>query len=156
MSDHIIRLREVLDSDLPIFFEHQRDPLATQMVAFMPRDYERFMAHWARIRKEASVIIRTILCDEQVAGNILGFEQGGHQEVGYWLGREFWGRGVATRALALFLPQVPVRPLYAYVAKHNLGSRRVLEKCGFQVCGEDKSFSEALGRDIEEIILKVE
>jgi RimJ/RimL family protein N-acetyltransferase len=52
--------------------------------------------------------------------------------VGYWLGRSYWGRGIATRALALFLPLVPARPLYAHVASHNTGSMRVLVKCGFR------------------------
>jgi RimJ/RimL family protein N-acetyltransferase len=131
---HQVRLRDVHDADLPIFFEHQRDPDAYQMAAFSAREYEPFMAHWAKIRSTPPVMIQTILCDEQVAGNILCFEEAGKQEVGYWLGKDFWGRGVATQALGEFLKQVPQRPLYAFVAKHNLGSRRVLEKCGFAVC----------------------
>jgi RimJ/RimL family protein N-acetyltransferase len=53
--------------------------------------------------------------------------------VGYWVGREFWGRGIATRALAAFLDEVSERPIYAGVADTNLASIRVLEKCGFTV-----------------------
>lgn len=45
-------------------------------------------------------------------------------------GKEHWG-SVATRALAAFLRLVTERPLHAHVAQHNVGSRRVLEKCGF-------------------------
>lgn len=150
-----VRLRDVIEADLPLFFEHQRDPAANQMAAFPARAREPFMAHWAKILAEPNVGVQTILCDEQVAGNIVGFNQSGQTLVGYWIGREFWGQGVATQALALFLKKVPTRPLYAYVAKHNHGSRRVLEKCGFQQCGEDKWYSDEMGQDIEETILKL-
>jgi hypothetical protein len=83
-----IRLREVADADLPILFEHQRNPEANHMVGFTAREREPFMAHWARIRADAAVTVRTILCDEQVAGNIVCCEETGKQEVGYWLGKE--------------------------------------------------------------------
>ena len=80
--------------------------------------------------------MRTVLADGDVAGNVVSFVQGGEREVGYWIGREFWGRGVASRALAAFLRIEKQRPLTAHVAKHNVASRRVLEKCGFRLCGE--------------------
>src|SRR6185436_13609483 len=134
---HQIRLRNVIDSDLPIFFEHQRDPEASQMADFHSRELEAFMAHWAKILQEPAFTTRTILCDEQVAGNIACFEEAGKPEVGYWLGKEYWGQGVATQALSALLKLVEQRPLYAFVAKHNLGSRRVLEKCGFALHAEE-------------------
>lgn len=134
---HDVRLREVLDSDLPIFFEQQLDPDATQMANFPAREREAFMAHWAKIRGDAADSLRTILCDGQVAGNIVSWEQAGEREVGYWIGKDYWGRGIATRALSEFLSLLPARPLYAHVARHNFASRRVLEKCGFTLCGED-------------------
>ncbi len=68
-----------------------------------------------------------------MAGNVLCWGPPEERDVGYWLGREFWGRGIATRALAALLVEVDERPLYAHVARHNIGSRRVLEKCGFVV-----------------------
>jgi len=133
-------LRDVIESDLPVFFEQQLDPVANQMAAFPARDREAFMAHWAKILADESNILKTILYGDQVAGNIVSWEQpdeGSEQEVGYWLGREYWGKGIATRALAAFLEHVTARPLYAYVAKHNLASIRVLEKCGFIITGEE-------------------
>lgn len=148
-----IQLRDVRDSDLPIFFEHQIDPEATQMASFPSRGRDGFMAHWTKTMADKSVVIKTILFNGDVAGNIVCFEQLGEREVGYWLGKEYWGKGIATRALEEFLKQIPTRPLYAHVAKHNIGSRRVLEKCGFVVSGEDKFFSQILGDDIEEYIL---
>jgi RimJ/RimL family protein N-acetyltransferase len=132
-----ILLRDVIDSDLPIFFEHQRDPEAAQMAAFPSRNREAFMAHWAKIRADRTNILQTVLCAGQVAGNVVSFIQSGEREVGYWIGREFWGRGIATRALRLLLEQITERPLYAYAARHNAASIRVLEKCGFAVSGED-------------------
>ncbi len=149
-----VLIRDVTESDLPIFFEQQLDPDATEMAAFPPRDREAFMAHWAKIMADDSVILKTILFDGQVAGNIVSFVQSGEREVGYWIGKEYWGRGIATRALAAFLDQVKARPLYAHVAKHNIGSRRVLEKCGFTIVEEDK-FPDARGEVVEEFILKL-
>jgi RimJ/RimL family protein N-acetyltransferase len=148
-----ISLREVQESDLPIFFEYQRDPLANQMAAFPARDRDAFMAHWAKIMKDESVILKTILFDGQVAGNVLSFEMSGEREVGYWLGQEFWGKGIATRALSEFLTQIQVRPLYAHIAKHNVASRRVLEKCKFTLFGEEKEFSNLSGMPVEGLIL---
>jgi RimJ/RimL family protein N-acetyltransferase len=132
-----VLLRDVIESDLPIFFEQQLDPIANEMAGFPARDRDAFMAHWARIMADDNNILQTILYGDQVAGNIVSWEHDGEREVGYWLGREFWGKGIATRALSLFLQQVTTRPLYAYVAKHNLASIRVLEKCGFTITREE-------------------
>jgi RimJ/RimL family protein N-acetyltransferase len=72
-----------------------------------------------------------------VAGNVVCFEHSGKREVGYWIAKDHWGKGVATKALSRFLDQVTERPLYAGVAKHNIASIRVLEKCGFRFSEED-------------------
>ena len=113
------------------------------------------MTHWGKIMQDESVILKTILFEGQVVGNVLSFELSGEREVGYWLGREFWGKGIATQALSQFLAQEQVRPLYAHIAKHNIASRRVLEKCGFVVYGEDKGWPDARGEKVEEFILKL-
>ena len=131
-----VQLRDVIDSDLPIFYEHQNDPVANQMAAFPARDREAFMAHWARIRTDESNIMRTILYNGLVAGNIVSFLMDDNREVGYWIGREYWGKGIATRALELFLKEVKIRPLYGVTVKNNTGSQHVLEKCGFRFLAE--------------------
>ena len=97
-----VKLREVEQSDLPVFFEQQRDPLANQMAAFPARNRDMFMAHWTKIMQDESILLRTILFEGQVVGNLVSFEISGKREVGYWLGREFWGKGIATQALAEF------------------------------------------------------
>ena len=133
MSDEV-RLRNVEPDDLPIFYEQQLDPDATRMAAFPARDRASFDAHWEKnILGNPDAIAQTILVDGGVAGNIGSWTQEGIRLVGYWIGKEDWGRGVATRALFAFLQQVTYRPLHAHVVKHNVGSIRVLEKCGFSL-----------------------
>ena len=132
-----ILLRDVEESDLPTFFEHQLDPEATHMAGFPSRDRESFMAHWNRVLEDESAFQKTILFDGEVAGNIVSFVNSGEREVGYWIGREFWGRGVATRALDEFLRLEERRPLHAAVVHHNVASIKVLEKCGFRVSGAE-------------------
>jgi RimJ/RimL family protein N-acetyltransferase len=141
-------LREVDEGDLDAFFEHQREPEANEMAIFPARDREAFDAHWRRILADRSVINRTIVRDGEVAGNIGSWQQEGKQLVGYWLGRHFWGKGIATRALAEFVEEVPHRPLHAWVATSNVGSTRVLEKCGFVRVGSRIT-------DVEELLFEL-
>lgn len=151
-----ITLRPVLEADLAAFFEHEQDEAARWMAAFTakdPTDHAAFMVHWAKILADPGITSRTILADGQVAGHVLVHGWFGEPEVSYWIGRPFWGQGVASRALALFLAQVPTRPLYARVAKDNIASLRVLEKCGFTRYGEDKGFANARGAEVEEFLL---
>jgi len=132
-----VELREVRDEDLPALFEHQADPESVRMADFPSRDREAFMAHWAKIRKDPSIVLRTVLWNGEVAGNALSFVLDGRRYVGYWIGREFWGRGIASRALGALLEVVAERPLYASVARHNARSIRVLEKHGFRPVSRD-------------------
>ena len=152
-------LRDILPSDLPTFFEQQLDPQANFMAAFTtkdPADRDAFDKHWARILTDKTVIIKTILFDGQVAGSVLKYEDEGHPEVSYWLGKEFWGKGIATAALAAFLDEFQTRPVYARAAKDNLASLRVLEKCGFTIAAEGKGFANARDAEIEEYVLILE
>jgi len=126
-----ILLRPVLETDLPILFEQQLDPEAIAMSAYPSKDKGEFMRHWEGILKNRTIIARTISYKEKIAGHIICWKEKYEQRVGYWIGKSFWGRGIASAALAEFLDQIKIRPLYAHVAKHNLASRRVLEKCGF-------------------------
>jgi RimJ/RimL family protein N-acetyltransferase len=128
-----VHLRRVEDPDIDVFFDHQADPSAAEMAAFPSRDKEKFAAHWAKIRADGTTVVRAIVADGVVAGNIGSWQQDGQRLLGYWIGREQWGRGIATQALARFLIEdEPTRPVYAHVAVHNAGSIRVLEKAGFQ------------------------
>jgi RimJ/RimL family protein N-acetyltransferase len=154
MTDDV-SLRDVTEDDLPILFEQQRDPEANRMAAFPARDREAFTVHWTKILGDRTVTKKAILFNGQVVGNIVSFVQLGTPKVGYWIGKNYWGKGIATKALSEFLSHVEARPLYAHVAKHNVASMRVLEKCGFTICGEDRSPASAGGEEVEEFVLKL-
>jgi RimJ/RimL family protein N-acetyltransferase len=154
-----VRLRDVIEADLAVFFAQQLDPVANRMAAFTaknPADRAAFSAKWAKILSDATGA-KTILCEGHVAGNVLCFVApwSGRREVSYWLGSEYWGRGVATKALTEFLGQFAERPLQARAAVDNLASIRVLEKCGFVLCGRDRGFANGRGEEIEEVIMEL-
>jgi RimJ/RimL family protein N-acetyltransferase len=155
MTQGDVRLRAVMESDLPIFFEDQRDAVANRMAAFPPREREAFMVHWMKILRDPSCTVKTVLFGEEVAGNIGSWNVQGEPQIGYWIGKNYWGRGIATRALEQFLILVRARPLYARVAKHNAGSIRVLEKCGFEVVGEDVVPATVGTDEIQEFIMRL-
>ena len=151
-----VLLRDVIEDDLPVFFAHQQDVDANHMAAFTaknPADKEAFAAHWTKLLRDESITKKTVLVDGRVAGHVSSFQQLGKPEVTYWIGRKYWGKGVATQALSQLLAQVQTRPIYARAAKDNVASIRVLEKCGFTITGEDKGFANARGKEIEEFIL---
>lgn len=132
-----VRLRPVEDDDLPTFYECQADVDAARMAAFKTQSLVDFTAHWATILATPSAIAMTITVDGVTAGHVNAWIEGDHREIGYWLGRSWWGRGIMSRAVALLLADLPDRPIVAHVADHNIGSRRVLEKNGFvRVGGE--------------------
>ena len=148
-----VALRDVTEADLPVLFAHQRDPDATRMAAFAARDRAAFDAHWRRILGDPGVTARAIVADGVLAGNIGAWGEPGERLVGYWIGKEHWGKGIASRALAAFLEVERVRPLFAHVAKENVGSLRVLLKCGFVMAGEhDGSATDG----VAELILRYE
>lgn len=135
-----VSLRPVEAHDLPIFFTHQLDPEATRLAAFPSRDRGTFFTHWTtKIIGNPAAANRTILLDDRVAGYIGAWTDAETHErsICYWLGRDFWGRGVASAALRQFLESEMTRPLVARVAKHNRASIRVLEKSGFIRTGDD-------------------
>jgi RimJ/RimL family protein N-acetyltransferase len=145
----------VAPSDVEIFYAQQCDAAGIRMAAFVAKDpleWEAFRARWQRILADRSMLARTIVCDDQVAGTIAKFERNGEPEVTYWLGKEFWSRGIATEALRQLLTIVKVRPLYGRAVSDNAGSRRVLEKCGFVQCGCEVEFAAARDEQVEEIV----
>ena len=149
-----VELRDPVDEDLPIFFAQQQEPAALKMADWIARDKEAFMAHWAKTAADPAVLRKTILADGLVAGYVASFERLGMREVCYWLGKEFWGKGIATRALEEFLTHEIRRPLWARVAKKNPASARVAEKCGFTVVGED-SYTSKAGEVFGEFVLQL-
>lgn len=154
MADDLY-LRDVVERDLPIFFDQQLDPESILMAAVAARSHDAFMRHWKTILADTSVRKMTIVYGANVVGNIVCFGTPQEPLIGYWIGREYWGRGIATRALSAFLGLVKTRPLFARVAEHNVASFRVLQKCGFEVLGEGRFYSEPHAEEIEEFVLEL-
>jgi RimJ/RimL family protein N-acetyltransferase len=148
----VIVLRPVIEADLPVFFDDQRDSDGCGMAGSVPRDQEAFAAHWAKTLADAAILTRTILADGHVAGYVASFDRAGQRELGYWVGKAFWKRGVATAALGEFLMLEERRPLLARVAKRNAASLRVLTKCWFTIVGEDRCTNSG-GEQVEEFVL---
>jgi RimJ/RimL family protein N-acetyltransferase len=137
MPPPAIHLRPVLASDIPALFEVQLDPVANELAGTKPRDRAAFEAVWEKILlqppAESGVTPRVIIADGDLVGSINIFPQEETDSIGYWLAREHWGRGIATRAIALLIDEVPTRPLFARVASHNAASLRALERNGFVI-----------------------
>ena len=154
-----ITIRKVEPSDLETFYVHQLDPEAIRMAAFVgkgPRDKAAFETHWNKILNSSRITQRTVVAEGQVAGYIGCFPNGEDMEVTYWLGREFWGRGLATQALNRMLHLVVDRPIFARAAADNIGSIRVLQKCGFKIIGKNKDFANGRGEETEEYVLRLD
>ena len=156
MKTSRLRLRDVHEADLAAFFEQHRDPAAVQMAAFTaqdPDDRAAFTQHWARILADPTIVPRTIIFEDAIAGNVMSYLEAGARQVCYWIGRDFWNKGLASEALAAFLEEVPERPLHARAAKDNFASLRVLEKSGFRLTGCARAYAHARGGEIDEAIL---
>jgi RimJ/RimL family protein N-acetyltransferase len=116
-------------------------------------DRAAFDAHWDKVRSDPAVIVRTVLAGGEVAGHAAVFGPPGEREVTYWVGRGYWGRGVATAVLAALLGLERARPLHAHAAADNAGSIRVLQRCGFAITGRGRIFARARGEEIDEVTL---
>lgn len=132
MSDDV-RLRDVEEADLEVFFEQQLDPEAVRRSKFPSREREKFMTHWAtRVLGDPTGFVQAVIVAGEVAGNVVAWWEQDKRFIGYWFGRPYWGRGIGTKAVRLFLEREKARPLYADPFSGNEGSVRLLEKCGFE------------------------
>ncbi|ALG15458.1 hypothetical protein AOZ06_41630 [Kibdelosporangium phytohabitans] len=131
-----MQLRDVREADLRTFHEQEQDPEAVRRSRFEPRDEEAFTAHWRKeILGDPLTFVQTVAVNGEPAGNVIAWWEKNQRFLGYWFGREYWGRGIATRALSLFLAAEQTRPLYADPFSGNVASVRLLEKHGFQQVG---------------------
>ena len=149
-----VRLRPVVDADIEAFFEQQADPESVALGAVPARERDVHFPHWRKVLADENTLVRTIEVDGANAGHIVSFLRDGvgEREVGYWIARAHWGRGVASEALVQFLVLETRRPLIAHVATHNSASRRVLEKCGFTV---EREVADPRGDGVDEVHLRL-
>lgn len=151
-----IRLRRTAPGDLPALFEIQSDPESNEMAGTKARTREVFFSVWEGHFANPSINPRVIEADGQIVGSIACFQADGKDCVGYWIARAHGGKGIAGRALAMFLTEEPRRPLHATAARTNAPSRHILEKCGFRCTGfrmgeETERF---VAREIAEFVLE--
>ncbi len=149
-----VLLRPVTECDLPTLFSHQADPVVREMGVVPYRDHDAFLAKWKEVLADDSVVNRSIWAGDKLVGNIACFVRDGVREVGYIIGREFWGKGIGSAAIAEFLPLLAAfpRPITARVVRHNYASLRVLQKNGFLITAEIVVTDEQ-GRNIPEYLL---
>lgn len=133
-----IRLRRTTAADVARLHAFELDEAANELAGTKPRDWATFKARWAEILADpdghaTGVTPRVIVLDDLVVGAVNIAPQDGADAIGYWIAREHWGRGIATRAVALMLCEFTRRPVYATAAGHNQPSVRVLQKNGFEI-----------------------
>ena len=152
-------LRRVVASDLDDYFEHQRDPRARWMAAFGAADPDNrgaFDAHWQAVLAHPDVRVRTVARDGLVLGHVMAYALGDQRQVGFWVGAAYWGCGVATAALAMFLAEDTERPLQGRAAADNVASLRVLQRCGFVECARERAYAPARAMVIDELVLRLD
>jgi RimJ/RimL family protein N-acetyltransferase len=157
-ADNEILLRKTEIKDLDTFFIFQLDKEANYLAAFTakdPTDKTAYLAKYSKFLGDRTINNQTIILDNVIVGSIAKFEIEGDAEITYWIDKKFWGKGIATKALTIFLILENTRPLLARAAFDNLASQKVLEKCGFVKIGTDKGFANARQKEIEEFIYKL-
>ena len=153
-----VSLRTLREDDLPTMFEIQLDDTAQHLAAFTDktaRDRDAYLTKFRKILADDAIVTKAVEIGGEVVGSVAAFPIEGDIEVTYWIRRDWWGRGVATAAVAALLEDVTVRPLYGRVAEDNLGSVRVLERNGFVLVGSEDSFADARQATITELIFKL-
>lgn len=128
-----LQLRAVTMADVPELFRQQSDPESNAMAGVKPRTHEAFEAKWRSILTDPAIIPRAIIAADELVGSVSCFPLDGRPAVGYWIAREHWGKGYATRGLALLLGEITTRPLFARISSANHASMMVLLRCGFVV-----------------------
>lgn len=159
MNQPKIKLKPTIIEDLQYLFEFQLDKEAIRLAAFTskdPSDKDAYISKYTKLLTDPSVNNQTILVNDIIVGSIAKFVMDGHAEITYWIDKKYWGQGIATQALKEFLVIETSRPIFGRTAFDNIGSQKVLEKCGFLKTGTDKGFANARQKEIEEFIYKLE
>jgi [ribosomal protein S5]-alanine N-acetyltransferase len=150
-----LQLRKTSQADLDSLFLFQLDEEYNHMAAFTAQDHSdraAYLEKWTRLIADPSISMQTIYSDGQLVGSVLIWVMDGEPQIAYGVGKPYWGRGIATEALGLFLELESTRPLYGRVAFDNPPSQRVLEKCGFVKTGTERGFANARQEEIEEFV----
>ncbi len=141
------RLRSWREGDEPALVRHADDPAIWEQVRdLFPTPYTWEDAEeWIELACQGPEVTDFAIDVEGEAVGGIGFAQQSDvnrcsAEIGYWVGRAWWGRGLATEALialsaAVFALHPEILRIYAVPFADNLASRRVLEKSGYRLEG---------------------
>lgn len=154
-----LKLRPSVVEDIHIFFEYQLDEKANYIAAFTakdPTDKAAYLEKYTRLLHNPTVNMQTIVANNAVVGTVTKFEINDEAEVAFWIDKAFWGKGIATKALKMFLEIETKRPIFGHAAFDNFGSQKVMEKCGFQKIGTEKGFANARQAEIEEFVYRLD
>jgi ribosomal-protein-alanine N-acetyltransferase len=141
-TQSMIVLREYCDSDLDRLVRlANNENVSRYMVYTFPYPYTRNDGEWwiSTGSKQNGAISRAVEYQGQFVGGIGILPQSGWRshlaEIGYWIAEQYWGKGIATTALAQMtdygFTSLQFRKLYACVLTPNIASMRVLAKCGY-------------------------
>lgn len=143
----VATLRPLLPADAPSLQRHADDPqVACTLFDGFPQPYTIEEAQaWCADGWRSRGHVWGIVADGEVVGCIgLRVDAGWlrcNAEVGYWVGRAYWGRGLASDALALgtgwaFANLSEVTRVYAPIFDWNAASQAVARKAGYVLEGK--------------------
>jgi ribosomal-protein-alanine N-acetyltransferase len=146
-------LRPLRKSDTPAFAALAGDWAVASMTSDIPHPFSEAQA-MAWIKPARGEVRFAITRAGRLIGGV-GFyrRSSGAAELGFWLGRAWWGRGFATEAASAVLAYgVATRRLPGFSSAHfvdNPASARVLAKLGFEPTGRGLIACVARGHDVE-------
>lgn len=158
MTNFHLALTKTVKDDLERFFLFQLDQEANFFAAFTakdPNDRAAYFEKHIKFLTDPGIHMQTIHVNDRIVGSISKFVREGDAEITYWIDRPYWGQGIASSALSVFLKMEMTRPLYGRVAFDNYSSQKVLEKNGFERIGKDSGFANARQSEIEEFIYRL-
>jgi len=154
-----MQLRKTTTEDLETLFVFQADEESNRVAAFNspdPKDKSAYMKKWTKIVANPAINMQTIFVDDILAGSVIHFDLGDETNISYWIDRQHWGRGIASKAVQQFLGTTGKKVLFGRVAFDNIGSQKVLERNGFVRIGAERGFANGRGEEIEEFVYKLE
>lgn len=152
-----LHLSPVQESDIPALFRFQDDKDAQyQAAGGAAHESEEAYREFLKRVESKGAVFRTILLEGAPVGYIAAFDRFELRELSYWIGRKFWGQGLATRAVGQWIKEYPLPEggLYARAVKDHPASARVLDKNGFSAVKEESYFSDIRDAVVEEILYK--
>lgn len=151
-----VSIRQMVEADFKVLFEYQLDESSNEMAGTYARSWLNFERHWTAAISDPSINSKVILADDALVGLVGCFLAGDQLQVGYWITKTHWGRGIASIALSQLLKEVDRRPIYAEVACKNVASYRVLEKNGFVNVGRSHSSETERYRECDTFVMRLD